>query len=138
MTYRERNEHKYTKALFNTGDIQICSYCGEPADTKDHVFPIRWADNQEEGHMIIVPACRSCNSMAGHKKFTDIYEKVKWLHEHIKSKYESILHMPDWSEEELKEISFELRQQIEQQLKLRDRIWARVYWGKDIIKRVEK
>jgi len=138
MNHRKRNEHKYTKALFNTGDVQICSYCGDIADTKDHVFPLRWADNQEKGQMIIVPACLSCNTMAGSRKFSDIYEKLVWLHERIKRKHKAVLHMPDWTQEELQEVSPEMQEYIQGQLNLRERILERVVWGKEVIKKVER
>ncbi len=138
MTYRKRNEHKYTRALFNTGDEQICSYCGDPASTKDHVLPLVWADTQLEGQHIIVPACVECNAMAGGKKFVDIYEKLCWLHKRIRTKYANILSTPDWDERELEEMEIVLRGYVENSLNLKARIHERLAWGKDVIKKVER
>ncbi len=138
MTYRKRNEYKYTQALFNTGDVQICSYCGDPANTKDHVLPLIWADNQLEGQHIIVPACSDCNAMAGGKKFVGIYEKLRWLHKRLAKKYARVLCTPDWSEEELEGLDLVLRTYVENSLELRTRTLERLSWGKAVIKEVEK
>lgn len=48
-----------------------CAYCGAPAETWDHIFPIKEGGETTPGN--IVPACISCNSS---KKDQDIWE---WL-----------------------------------------------------------
>ena len=37
-----------------------CAYCGQPADTLDHILPLVRGGTNYEGNL--VPACRSCNS----------------------------------------------------------------------------
>lgn len=39
---------------------QPCAYCGQPADTADHVTPVEHGGTNDPTN--IVAACRSCNS----------------------------------------------------------------------------
>jgi len=56
-----------------------CIYCGEPANSKDHVLPkSRYELNYQEG-LYIVPCCSSCNSIAGRTPFRNIREKQSFI-----------------------------------------------------------
>jgi 5-methylcytosine-specific restriction endonuclease McrA len=57
----------YLKAM-NT----FCSYCGQPADTVDHVFPV--ARGGDSHWLNLAPSCKSCNSSKGDKDLNT------WLH----------------------------------------------------------
>lgn len=40
----------------------ICTFCGEPASTRDHIPPKCMFPNNSRKNLITVPACRECNS----------------------------------------------------------------------------
>lgn len=50
-----------------------CAYCGDPADTWDHITPVVQGGVTDLWN--IVPACRSCNSR---KRDCDVFE---WMRE---------------------------------------------------------
>jgi len=95
-----------------------CIYCGDVATTRDHFIP--WTYNHVgkrketvgTGKKIdgknIVPACLECNSMAGNKVFETIEKKREYIQERIEIKYKKIIRIPDWSENELKELGRKL------------------------------
>lgn len=49
-----------------------CAYCGEPAETWDHIVAVSKGGRTEPGN--ILPACRSCNSS---KKDRDVYDFIE-------------------------------------------------------------
>lgn len=46
-----------------------CHYCGEPAETIDHVIPKSRGGTDEPGNL--VPACRRCNASKGTKLLSE-------------------------------------------------------------------
>lgn len=107
----------------------LCTYCGEPADTRDHIIP--WAsqgskkektfENQE-----LTSACLECNVLLGDKLFVTIPQRAAYLLKKIPQRYKKVLRQPEWTLEELKELGPSLRQSIEkveiERLRLRRRI----------------
>jgi hypothetical protein len=50
------------------GSALECTYCGEYADTKDHVIPVSWNYVKRKRYCdqgYTVPACRRCNGWLG-------------------------------------------------------------------------
>jgi len=64
----QRNRHKRRGAEFTAEAIEwiaslvdpLCTYCGERADTIDHIIPVSKGGTGEVDNL--TPACRSCNS----------------------------------------------------------------------------
>ncbi|MEU5934444.1 HNH endonuclease [Micromonospora sp. NPDC047187] len=46
-----------------------CVYCGEPADTVDHIDPV--SRSRRSDWMNLAPACKPCNSSKGTKSLLD-------------------------------------------------------------------
>ena len=46
-------------------DSYTCGYCGQPADTVDHVLPVRKHPDQAMNPENLISACRACNSKKG-------------------------------------------------------------------------
>jgi len=94
--------------------INTCYYCGIYADTKDHIIPISWnrtsgrkrKENQREN---LIYACKECNCLASDKVFESKEKKKDYLQEKLELRYKKILKMPDWSDDELQELSVKLR-----------------------------
>lgn len=54
-----------------------CCFCGFPADTMDHIFPLSRGGTHTVDNLW--PACRSCNSQKGNKTVLEYYD---WLARH--------------------------------------------------------
>ena len=46
-------------------DGHTCTYCGQTADTVDHILPVRKHPDQAMNPENLISACRSCNSAKG-------------------------------------------------------------------------
>lgn len=119
--------------------LALCIYCGEPATTKDHVFPVARAAvldltrpnvrAQLLPHgLCIVKACAACNSLASDRPFTSILEKRRWIQERLRKKFHKKLHSPEWEEHELNELGHGLRAYIVKAEIDAKIIWRRVNW----------
>lgn len=105
-------------------DAKACYYCGEPATSVDHVIPrkalqmLRTLNDStvtEEilgGRVLLVPACRECNSALGATIDLSLLNRRRRAKEHIINKYFQYLNMPNWSDKEISEKGYSLRQLI--------------------------
>jgi len=105
------------KWLFKGGK---CYYCGDLADTKDHVPPVSAAYSfgadyftEKKIPLLKVPACRSCNLLLGSLPYWTLGSRVKYLYERIQKKYHKILASEEWDDEELEELGYNLKNYIE-------------------------
>lgn len=100
--------------------MKKCTYCGVYATSNDHFVPYSYNSSskkrvksvqlQKEN---IYPSCKQCNSIASNKHFCTVKEKREYIQGVLRKKYKKLLKLPDWSQEELKEISYSLRSGIE-------------------------
>ena len=110
-----------------------CVYCGARATTKDHFAPVSIvASLMTFGARVIgkflIPACGECNCIAGNKIFISVGAKRRYIQDRLKQKYAKLLKMPDWSESELNQLGYTLRQATLTGLAQRDYMRARVAW----------
>lgn len=56
---------------------KVCVYCGDPANSRDHVIPLSKGGNSLPEN--IVPCCRLCNSLARDNAFPGIEEKRRFI-----------------------------------------------------------
>jgi hypothetical protein len=118
----------------------VCAYCGDVASTVDHVFPLSQAAALSSvltptelraklrGGLSLVPACGDCNSRAGAKPFYTVASKRAYIQSKLRIKYRKLLDSPEWSEAELSELGFALRQSVMNDLQFKKRIRARIAW----------
>jgi len=105
--------------------VDVCTYCGDPATTLDHVMPIsRLAAAgdmlatviQKYPHaLVIVPACRDCNCRLGGVVCRSISEKREILKKKLRIKHKRLLGSYDWDDEELSQLGHSLRTYIKAQ-----------------------
>ena len=116
-------------------EIKKCVYCGEDADTKDHVVPVSYYFNGKRtgrhltadfGEENLVDCCRECNCMANNKVFDNIQAKREYIQERIKEKYKKVVNMPFWSDDEIKELGQTLRKEVKIQQLARKWILNRI------------
>lgn len=94
--------------------IRRCTYCGEPADSLDHVIPQSMSDNRRYDKKVCVPCCRDCNSTLGAVPFTTVGTRAAYLNGKYKTRFKRVLDYPDWDEDELAEMGYNMRKQIKQ------------------------
>lgn len=96
-----------------------CVYCGVRAASRDHIIPFchnNYSDRQRNQHDYsmedVVPTCRECNTTLAHLWLPSIAERASHLKFHYESKYKKLLNAPDWTEEELEEITGNLKRHV--------------------------
>ncbi|HXI47169.1 MAG TPA: hypothetical protein VNH39_01180 [Steroidobacteraceae bacterium] len=77
---------------------------------------------------VLVPACHQCNCIAGKHTFRSIGAKRRYIQRRLAQKFKRLLAMPDWSESELDELGYALRQSIINSLGARDYLRGRLAW----------
>lgn len=112
-----------------------CVYCGNLANTLDHVLPVSVAARvniKSRRHMKQglnrVPCCGECNRLANNEVFFSIREKRAYIQEKIRFKYRDILKVTIWEPEELDELGPTLRRQIKQAMRNRLQTEWRINW----------
>lgn len=109
-----------------------CVYCGEPFDDEEHVFPINelssleMLEDDERDMLIIVPACRECNGIAGairDHSFEDRRDRVKSI---LRNRYRQYVERPDWDDEEMTDFGEAVGGHIARGNFEQDRIQARL------------
>jgi hypothetical protein len=115
--------------------LKSCYYCGEPADTTDHVPPqcirplmLRDPVGFKQYKFCEVDCCKECNSGLG-KRFWTLAERKNEVAKRIRRKYKKLLEMPDWTVAELATVSSRMRDQILSQLKRRGVARRRLSWA---------
>jgi hypothetical protein len=100
--------------MHNT-DQTICTYCGADAECKEHVIPVvyfgqkrRYGTNENW----VVPACDTCNLLAGSNVFFTIPSKAEYILKRFKQRHAKVLKMPAWTDDELKGLDYKLRKMI--------------------------
>jgi len=89
----------------------LCVYCGDPADTVEHVPPLsRVSDYEALGIVNELycksPACRECNSVAGDSLQDSFMARVEYVKDCLERRYRRYLRLPEWDDAELDEAEF--------------------------------
>ena len=109
------------------GHRGICVYCGDKADSVDHLIPISssiWSGIKRKHKHItdagpIANACRDCNSRLSDRWFDDFWERMEWSHSNIDKRAGTI----DFHKKELDQFDYTLRTLIEKRRNVA--IWMR-------------
>ena len=120
------------------GTKNRCYYCGQKADSIDHVIPqamlrqlAALSDEQITKSVLRkralkVWACRECNCLASDSIQDSLVERRQFVKKKLIKRYRKILALPKWSEDELGELGYVLRQHIELHAKIQEYIKARI------------
>lgn len=97
----------------------VCVYCGDFADSIDHIPPKsqRAFIGGDKTLAVNYPffeviACRDCNSRLSDCACWTLERRKKYLIDSLKRKHKTLLRAPKWEEEELEELGESLRQYI--------------------------
>ena len=118
-----------------------CYYCGVTASGIDHVVPQKllrgavlagdldsYFDMTGHGRILEVDSCQQCNSILGAKFDSSLAERKARVKARLKQKLAHDLAMPDWSEDQLNELSPDLRTWVVQGLLRREIARSRINW----------
>lgn len=116
----------------NPGDR--CTYCGLPAQDRDHVIPLTYSSSQTRRRESdytdenCVPSCRECNNTANARVFDSLEEKRDYIQQKLGYKYRSISDFPDWTPEEIAEMGSAFRRPIQYAMALKRLTQRRLSW----------
>ena len=91
-----------------------CTYCGEPADTRDHVVPVSWNHNGRPtsvSYQNTVSCCKHCNNLLGAVPIHNVDSRRAFVAKKLSNK---VKEFTKWTPEELEELGPELKSRIEQ------------------------
>ena len=113
-------------------DADHCVYCGERPRDLDHFVPIsRAAELTEAGiefTKLVVPACNECNLLASDKIFQTLKDKRQFIQAKLAKRYKSLLDSPEWTDRELDQLGFYLKERIVNDLVRKRVIQRRIAW----------
>lgn len=95
----------------------VCVYCGDPADSIDHVPPISRVDDYRALGMryeeyLLVKSCMDCNSILKDDLHRDIFERIEVLKYRLKRKIKKDDYALQWSDEDVKRLGRGLRSKV--------------------------
>ena len=103
---------KYTRK-YVIGDRYECVYCGELADTLEHCPPLILVgpelDDEFKESLILVPACHECNTALGDRYLLTLEHRAEWLVSFYKRKYKRFNRAVAWDEDEMDELTGNLK-----------------------------
>lgn len=111
---------------------EMCTYCGVPADTIDHVPPRAYrtyivnAGLQSKYPFSEVPACHECNSLLSARALWQIKERRHFIAAALTKRYAKYLRIPHRSDQELAATGTWMRKYIETGCLIRDRTKERI------------
>ena len=120
--FYESLHHSKYEQVGSIGDP--CVYCGDFSDTLDHLPPISsvpFVENLKDlhGEFWLLPACRDCNSALSNFRITSVENRQDIVAKRIERKYAKLFRMPDWDEDELKQLKGTMRKQVTASMKLK-------------------
>ena len=101
-----------------------CVYCGEIPNSREHFPPATYSRTG-----IIFPACKECNGFAGTAFCCEFSDRVTHVKTKIRQKYRREVDMPDWSEEEIEEVSYNIKTGVQACMKIKKIARERLVWN---------
>lgn len=96
-----------------------CYYCGQSADTIDHVPALEvalmlGADNLSESgiKLITVKSCRECNALLGNRAINTLDERAEYIYHRLQKRYKRLINSEEWPDDDLEELGTVLKSYI--------------------------
>lgn len=108
--------------------MDSCSYCGSIYEIqRDHVIPNSFLRERRKfrGDWII-PACGECNNTLGDELIFNVPDRASYLLARYEKKYKKVINFPEWSDEELEDISNRMKLSILASLEYKAEIRTRL------------
>lgn len=111
-----------------------CIYCGERADSLDHVFPLSFLStmSRRQGGMksigVTVDCCRDCNSRLCASMFYSFQDRLDSARERIAKKNARLIKLPHWEDAEIRKLRGGLRKLVKKRNVQREVVMQRMDW----------
>ena len=119
------------RVCYNAQRIRIrgnqCLYCGQPAESDDHFPPVVFTGPAGLGFLL--PSCNECNGIVGAKHPTDLWSRCDLAKASIRKKYRHFLLVPEWSDDEIKEMGPSFRKGLSAWKKTHEQVKKRIAWS---------
>ena len=115
--------------------MNYCIYCGDIAETKDHVIPYSFigkVDRKKNRSPYTnsigetVDSCLECNMLLSNKMLITVKDRTKYLFEKVKRRYRTLIVSKDWNQDELDELGYGLKTSVLERIAQKDRIVQRL------------
>lgn len=111
--------------------MNFCAYCGDPADTRDHVIPYSYLTSRKRsgcqaGTGNTVLSCRDCNSRLGSSLHPTMQQRCLHVAQALSKKHAKLLRSPDATPEELQELGPNLRASLLASADLKKAVLSRI------------
>ena len=106
----------------------VCTYCGMPGRTKDHLMPVTWTGEAVRRGVLTVPACGECNSAIGDTYAPTIKERRDIAQAHLRRRYKRVLARVTYTAEELAEFEGMLLVAVLEGLEEKQIVLERLAW----------
>lgn len=93
------------KTRFHRENALTCYYCGDLAETKDHIYPQSFGD----GNGDVVKACFECNSLMNNHYPHSHELRIELLLKKLFNRYKLGKSVPEWADTEINELGHGLR-----------------------------
>lgn len=107
--------HKYKRHFITEG--YYCFYCGQSADTLDHVPPLSLMDiytqetrKKKRIPATLVPCCSECNSALSNRNLPTVMDRLMYLESYYEAYFKK--QKAQWTEEEIEELGSSLREYV--------------------------
>jgi len=107
-------------------------HCGEPSDAIDTALPE--LARRPIFHMLAkvgatgLSSCRECRELSAKVDARTIGEKRRAIHHWLAVRYGRVLDLPAWSDDELDELGYNLKTDVESGQHRRKQVEARILW----------
>jgi len=116
-----------------------CYYCGILTSGIDHVIPkaiLQYFDNTDisklqpiiKNRILTIPCCTECNHLLGANYQRTLKERKLFLKQKLRKRYKKILNLPNWNENEIKELKSHLQQFVRKGIEEKRIIKERLKW----------
>lgn len=128
-----------TLPTFHFGSGNSCTYCGEPATSRDHVIAVSYQTIRKgarfENNGPWCWSCSQCNSSLSNRYFDTFKDRCEWIHWRHEVQAKPI----NWHEWELKPIGHTLQSGIREEMQKRRRARCRAdfYGSRDFYLNIE-
>lgn len=123
-----KRTHPSRSASARFFEDRVCVYCGDYADTKDHLYPYAWTGKEGRNFVQTVWACRQCNSALSDALIPNVIARREVVRAFLRKRYAVLLSTPPWTETELAEVEGALLKYRVATDARRRVIQARLYW----------
>lgn len=109
----------------------VCTYCGMPGYTKDHIEPKTWTGASARQFVVTVPSCGECNRFISDSFAPTIEERREIAQIKIRKRYKRVLSYVDFTPEELEEFEGNLLDSVLAGIEEKRIVQGRLNWPED-------